>query len=171
MSENERWTIGGGYDGAHHAMFVFGGPQLPPCEHIDVVPASRLQEAEERREALLEAEARAWAESERWKDRAVEAEEALRRIERAYEAWEDDEDFEVQPGDIFNTDADFLDYAGKVARSALAALGEATGQQEERSTMGDGDPCMSCGGNDGYGPTPYDGVASLTEKGRGGSDV
>lgn len=35
------------------------------------------------------------------------------------------------------------------------ATQEAAGQEPRRSLMGDGGPCMSCGGNDGYGPAPH----------------
>lgn len=38
MAVQGRWTIGGGYDGARHAVFVFDGPQIPPCQHLPVVP-------------------------------------------------------------------------------------------------------------------------------------
>lgn len=41
----KRWTIGGGYDGALHAVFVFDGPHIPPMERVEVVPAAAYYEA------------------------------------------------------------------------------------------------------------------------------
>jgi hypothetical protein len=41
---SRRWTIGGGYDGARHSMFVFAGPQLPPFEKAEVMPVSEVRD-------------------------------------------------------------------------------------------------------------------------------
>lgn len=52
-AREQRWTVLGGYDGARHAIFV-RGTHLEPNDCVEVVPASRLAEAERERKRVVD---------------------------------------------------------------------------------------------------------------------